>query len=58
MSAGCPRVAGDEEESFDADDFDDEFQIKTHQDDSADRLHVTNNSVIFHLFFFQENIYI
>ncbi|KAF3436102.1 hypothetical protein FNV43_RR23194 [Rhamnella rubrinervis] len=41
---GCPRVAGDEEESFDADDFDDEFQIKTHQDDSADRLHVTNNS--------------
>ncbi|XP_015901173.3 cellulose synthase A catalytic subunit 4 [UDP-forming] [Ziziphus jujuba] len=41
---GCPRVAGDEEDSFD-DDFDDEFQVKNHQDDSADhRIHATTNS--------------
>lgn len=34
---GCPRVAGDDED-FDADDFDEEFQIvKNHNDhDSAD----------------------
>ncbi|MED6135796.1 Cellulose synthase A catalytic subunit 4 [UDP-forming] [Stylosanthes scabra] len=29
---GSPRVVGDEEDNFDADDFDDEFQIKTGHD--------------------------
>ncbi|KAB2634485.1 cellulose synthase A catalytic subunit 4-like [Pyrus ussuriensis x Pyrus communis] len=34
---GCPRVAGDEDD-FDADDFDDEFQIKIdHHDDTAEQ---------------------
>ncbi|KAJ7977191.1 Cellulose synthase [Quillaja saponaria] len=31
---GCPRAAGDEGENFEADDFDDEFQIKNDHDDS------------------------
>lgn len=30
---GCPRVVGDEEENLDADDFEDEFQIKNPHDD-------------------------
>ncbi|KAL1366403.1 hypothetical protein HN51_014231 [Arachis hypogaea] len=33
---GSPRVVGDEEENFDADDFDDEFQIKTGHDHDHD----------------------
>ncbi|XP_058208031.1 cellulose synthase A catalytic subunit 4 [UDP-forming] [Rhododendron vialii] len=40
---GCPRVAGDDEENFDADDFDDEFQIKIPQH-SPDRDHVATHS--------------
>ncbi|KAA8543409.1 hypothetical protein F0562_021096 [Nyssa sinensis] len=40
---GCPRVAGDDEENLDADDFDDEFQIKNHHD-TPDRHHVANHS--------------
>ncbi|KAK4849241.1 hypothetical protein QYF36_022691 [Acer negundo] len=30
---GCPRVAGDEDDNFDADDFDDEFPINNHNED-------------------------
>ncbi|XP_012085255.1 cellulose synthase A catalytic subunit 4 [UDP-forming] isoform X1 [Jatropha curcas] len=30
---GCPRVAGDDDDDIEADDFDDEFQIKQHHDD-------------------------
>lgn len=44
LHAGCPRVAGDEEDNFD-DDFDDEFQIKNHYD-NPDQHHVTARSVI------------
>lgn len=44
--AGCPRVAGDEEEKFDVDDFEDEFQIKNRYDDNPDQNHVTARSVI------------
>ncbi|XP_009370338.2 cellulose synthase A catalytic subunit 4 [UDP-forming] [Pyrus x bretschneideri] len=41
---GCPRVAGDEDD-FDADDFDDEFQIKIdHHDDPAEQNHVVARS--------------
>ncbi|CAN6554091.1 hypothetical protein ACFX13_004072 [Malus domestica] len=41
---GCPRVAGDEDD-FDADDFDDEFQIKIdHHDDPAEQNHVIARS--------------
>ncbi|KAG6658842.1 cellulose synthase A catalytic subunit 4 [UDP-forming]-like [Carya illinoinensis] len=40
---GCPRVAGDEENYNDADDFEDEFQIKNGRDDT-DRQHVINHS--------------
>ena len=44
--AGCPRVAGDEDE-FDADDFDDEFQIKNRYNDSvSDRQYEINHTVI------------
>ncbi|KAL9314775.1 hypothetical protein ACSQ67_020227 [Phaseolus vulgaris] len=39
---GCPRVAGDEEENLDADDFDDEFSIKNHRED-LDRQHDANH---------------
>ncbi|TKY72666.1 Cellulose synthase A catalytic subunit 4 of UDP-forming [Spatholobus suberectus] len=39
---GCPRVVGDEEENFDADDFDDEFRIKNHRED-LDRQHDVNH---------------
>ncbi|XP_020997142.1 cellulose synthase A catalytic subunit 7 [UDP-forming]-like, partial [Arachis duranensis] len=35
---GCPRVIGDEEENFNAEDFDDEFQIKNHSDDADAKL--------------------
>lgn len=42
---GCPRVVGDEEDDFDADDFDDEFQIK-HQQDIQDQQHSANRSEI------------
>lgn len=45
LCAGCPRVAGDNEENFDADDFDDEFPIKIPQH-SPDRDHVATHSVI------------
>ncbi|XP_044493658.1 cellulose synthase A catalytic subunit 4 [UDP-forming] [Mangifera indica] len=41
---GCPRVAGDEEEKFDVDDFEDEFQIKNRYDDNPDQNHVTARS--------------
>lgn len=46
--AGCPRVAGDEEDNFDADDFDDEFPVKNHRED-LDRNHDVNH-VVFSLF--------
>ncbi|KAF9610958.1 hypothetical protein IFM89_026046 [Coptis chinensis] len=36
---GCPRVPGDEEDNGNGDDFDDEFQIKSHKGD------VTNNNI-------------
>ncbi|XP_057474655.1 cellulose synthase A catalytic subunit 4 [UDP-forming]-like [Actinidia eriantha] len=39
---GCARVAGDEEDNFDAEDFDDEFQIK-HQQQSPDHHHHAAN---------------
>ncbi|GFZ13499.1 cellulose synthase A4 [Actinidia rufa] len=39
---GCARVAGDEEDNFDAEDFDDEFQIK-HQQQSPDHHHHAPN---------------
>ncbi|KAF8388272.1 hypothetical protein HHK36_026938 [Tetracentron sinense] len=42
---GCPRVAGDEEDNVDADDFDDEFQMKSRQG-TADHHHVANHSEI------------
>lgn len=48
LSLGCPRVAGDEE-NFDADDSDDEFQIKSRPDDS-DKQHAINHSVISYKF--------
>lgn len=43
--AGCPRVAGDEEEddNFD-DDFEDEFQIKIHQNNIPDPHQYSVNS--------------
>lgn len=40
--AGCPRVIGDEEENFDADDFEDEFQIKNRHDDLDQQRDVVN----------------
>jgi len=43
---GCPRVAGDEEENFDGDDFDDEFPIKNHHED-LDRERDVNHVVIY-----------
>jgi hypothetical protein len=45
LPPGCPRVAGDDDENFDAEDFDEEFQMKNRYDDS-DRQHVTVHSVI------------
>ncbi|KAF5459416.1 hypothetical protein F2P56_023365 [Juglans regia] len=39
---GCPRVAGDEENS-DADDSDDDLQIKNGHHDDSDMQHVTNH---------------
>lgn len=42
---GCPRVAGDEENS-DADDSDDDLQIKNGHHDDSDLQHVTNHLVI------------
>ncbi|XP_008235611.1 PREDICTED: cellulose synthase A catalytic subunit 4 [UDP-forming] [Prunus mume] len=40
----CPRVAGDEED-FDADDYDDEFQIKIdHHDESTEKNNFVNHS--------------
>lgn len=44
LCPGCPRVAGDEE-TFAADDSDEEFPIKNHHDDS-DKQNVLNHSVI------------
>ncbi|GLU07801.1 hypothetical protein SLE2022_247480 [Rubroshorea leprosula] len=40
---GSPKVAGDEEENFDQDDFDDEFQIKKNHDESIHQ-HNANQS--------------
>ncbi|KAI3819546.1 hypothetical protein L1987_13387 [Smallanthus sonchifolius] len=40
---GCPRVVGDGEESDDGDDFEDEFQIKNHQE-TRDHNRVDNPS--------------
>ncbi|KAI3732690.1 hypothetical protein L1987_63897 [Smallanthus sonchifolius] len=40
---GCPRVVGDVEESDDGDDFEDEFQIKNHQE-TRDHNRVDNPS--------------
>ena len=42
---GCPRVIGDGEDSDDGDDFEDEFQLKSHQE-TRDQSHVDNPSVI------------
>ncbi|GAB4830078.1 Cellulose synthase A catalytic subunit 4 [UDP-forming] [Ancistrocladus abbreviatus] len=39
---GSPRVEGDEEENFDANDFDEEFQIKNSHHGSPDRRNATN----------------
>ncbi|KAI5680055.1 hypothetical protein M9H77_01282 [Catharanthus roseus] len=39
---GCPRVAGDDEDNFDHDDFEDEFQIKKA---TSDRQHSENGDV-------------
>lgn len=39
LPAGCPRVPGDEDDNFDADDFKDEFQIKIRHD-NPDQQHV------------------
>ncbi|KAK3011314.1 hypothetical protein RJ639_012392 [Escallonia herrerae] len=41
---GCARVAGDDEENIDADDFEDEFQLKNHQQESRDQQHVNTPS--------------
>ncbi|XP_058101482.1 cellulose synthase A catalytic subunit 4 [UDP-forming] [Magnolia sinica] len=41
---GCPRVAGDEEESGDVDDFEDEFKTKIHQETNEYNNVVTNHS--------------
>ncbi|KAI7983012.1 Cellulose synthase A catalytic subunit 4 [UDP-forming] [Camellia lanceoleosa] len=41
---GCPRVAGDDEENFDGEDFDDEFQIKQHPHDTTDPQHAALHS--------------
>ncbi|XP_059660298.1 cellulose synthase A catalytic subunit 4 [UDP-forming]-like [Cornus florida] len=43
LGAGCPRIAGDDDENYDADDFEDEFQIKNNHD-TPDRQQVTNHS--------------
>ena len=51
--AGAPRVVGDEEENFDADDFDDEFQIKNHHDDVDGKPAV--NHVVIALMIRQQN---
>ncbi|KAL1826059.1 hypothetical protein ACET3Z_012837 [Daucus carota] len=40
---GSPRVAGDDEENFDADDFDDEFQMKNY-DNAPDHQHLNTPS--------------
>ncbi|KAL5561995.1 hypothetical protein UlMin_031742 [Ulmus minor] len=40
---GCPRVAGDDDDSLDGDDFDDEFQMKNPLADS-DQIHVDNHN--------------
>nr|GEV25637.1 cellulose synthase A catalytic subunit 4 [UDP-forming] [Tanacetum cinerariifolium] len=40
---GCPRVIGDGEDSDDGDDFEDEFQLKSHQE-TRDQNHVDNPS--------------
>lgn len=42
--AGCPRVAGDEEDSREGDDFEDELQIKGQQ--PTGNHHALNHSVI------------
>ncbi|KAK1355855.1 Cellulose synthase [Heracleum sosnowskyi] len=41
---GSPRVAGDDEENFDADDFDDEFQIKNYENNAPDHQHLSTPS--------------
>lgn len=44
--SGCPRVAGDDEDEFDGEDFDDEFPVKNHlQFDHSDRNPLANDSV-------------
>lgn len=46
FATGCPRVAGDEEDSFDHDDFEDEFQLKKHAVDASDQnKYASNHSV-------------
>lgn len=46
--AGCPRVAGDDEDNVDRDDFEDEFQTKNNQLETPNQHHVQviNPSVI------------
>ncbi len=45
LRAGCPRVAGDDDDDIELEDFDDEFQIKKHHDDQ-DHKNVFAHSVI------------
>ena len=45
LRVGCPRVIGDGEDSDDGDDFEDEFQLKSHQE-TRDQNHVENPSVL------------
>ena len=44
--SSCPRVAGDDEDEFDGEDFDDEFPVKNHlQLDHSDQNPLANDSV-------------
>lgn len=45
VCTGSPRVAGDDEENFDADDFEDEFQIKNYENNAPDHQHLSTPSV-------------
>lgn len=50
LHTGCPRVAGDGDESYDGEDFDDEFpkNVNNHHNDYDHNInHFANNSVIF-----------
>ena len=50
--AGCPRVTGDDDESFDGEDFDEEFPVKSRlQGDHSNLNPLANGSVIFSTLF-------